>query len=484
MEFIPPIERDRGSIAERGHDRTSTVPVDRLIELSSWMMVLGTIRLTCTFADNVGAFLEAWRTQPITFRMLSWFTHENHLVVALCAAWPLLLGMALRRTRWPELLQAAAATFLILSIGGMMELSAEWSQARGYGVTIGSFHVSRRAFIHTTLSDVCLGLLGTTQLLLELATAVRAVLLVPHFRGAHAAESGRNGGARRARFGRLAVYTSLGYLVLMIRLPVWSTYLEILNNSTIVREFVLRNDIKPIRGPQNFVRNTKEEERLREIRVMLMEAHQAARTDRFLTAKETYIGLISSADSVPQDSWPQGYRSTIAEVLNGLAWLQATCPETVHRDSVEAVRHARRAIEMQPNEGNTWNTLGVAYYRAGEWMEAKDALARSMQLRNEGDSFDWFFLALVQLKLGHRDLALEWYARAVGWFHQSLPNDRELYRFQVEAAQELGLPKPAPPPPSPSINRTVAPPFPVGSPPMQRRLRSRIAGPMPRPASQ
>ena len=89
--------------------------------------------------------------------------------------------------------------------------------------------------------------------------------------------------------------------------------------------------------------------------------------------------------------------------------------------------------------------MGAAHYRAGEWEDAKTAFDRSMALRNEGDSFDWFFVALVELKLGQKAEARQWYDRAVEWFHQSAPLDAELYRFQVEAAQELGLPKPEAP---------------------------------------
>jgi len=274
----------------------------------------------------------------------------------------------------------------------------------------------------------------------------------------------------------LAVYTSLGYLVLMIRLPVWSTYLELLNNSTIVREFVLRNDIKRIRGPRYTVRLSKEEERRRDIQIMLSAAHQAAKMGQFVTAKESYIQLISLVESVPEGTWPRAYRITLAEVLNGLAWLEATCPESMHRDSAAAVRHARRAVELRPNDGNIWNTLGVACYRTGEWKEANDALSRSMQLHDQGDSVDWFFLALVQLKLGHRVQALEWYDKAVAGFHESVSDDRELYRFQVEAAAELGLPQPAPPPPSAATNNAHGPLFPMG-PSLQRRLRPRLADP-------
>ena len=46
----------------------------------------------------------------------------------------------------------------------------------------------------------------------------------------------------------MALYISLGYLFVVIRLPVWSTYLEVLNNSTFVRNFVLRNDNERLTG--------------------------------------------------------------------------------------------------------------------------------------------------------------------------------------------------------------------------------------------
>jgi tetratricopeptide (TPR) repeat protein len=100
---------------------------------------------------------------------------------------------------------------------------------------------------------------------------------------------------------------------------------------------------------------------------------------------------------------------------------------------------------LQPEEGNYWNTLGAAHYRAGEWEAAKAALTQSMSLRRNGDSFDWFFLAMVELKLGRPAEARLWYDKAVESFHQSLPGNEELYRFQVEAALLLGLSKPEAP---------------------------------------
>ena len=79
---------------------------------------------------------------------------------------------------------------------------------------------------------------------------------------------------------------------------------------------------------------------------------------------------------------------------NELAWLLATDPNPNARDPGRAVNWAKKAVELAPNEGNFWNTLGVAHYRAGDWKAALEALEKSMKLRNGGDSSDWFFLAM------------------------------------------------------------------------------------------
>ncbi len=106
---------------------------------------------------------------------------------------------------------------------------------------VGSFHLTRRAFLRPNASDLVLGGLGAVQLVLELVTAIRAIMLFPSLRSC-AREADTKTVARRARCGRIALYTSLGYLFVAIRLPVWTTYIEVLNNSTFVRNLVLRSD--------------------------------------------------------------------------------------------------------------------------------------------------------------------------------------------------------------------------------------------------
>jgi tetratricopeptide (TPR) repeat protein len=430
-------------------------------------------------ADYVGAFAEALRAEPFTMRMLSRVTDEIHPIVAVSAAWPLVLAILLRRTRWPQLLPAAAATFLVLSIGGMIELSVLWGNARGHGGMIGSFHLNRRAFVSPTMSDLALGTLGAIQLLLELTVAVRAILLIPAFRNTPAENVTRQELGRRARHGRIALYTSFGFLFVVIRLPVWSTYLELLNNSTLVRNFVLENDTqrsnwRRIRA-SSVVQLTPEEKRFNDFRALIALSDQDAYNGEYAEARDRYQEVIEGIDSMPRDSMPLGSMPFLALALNNLAWLQATCPRIDLRNPRDAVRNARRATTIQPGEGNYWNTLGAAHYRAGEWEDARYALTRSMKLRNEGDSFDWFFLALVDHKVGKPADAREWYDKAVARFQQTSPDNAELYRFHVEAAKELGLTVPEAPEVVSKNAQLIPPPRP-GSGSLRRMLRIRDAG--------
>src|SRR5262249_10740251 len=85
---------------------------------------------------------------------------------------------------------------------------------------------------------------------------------------------------------------------------------------------------------------------------------------------------------------------TNALCANNPAWLLATCPREESRDARRAVGLAQRAVLLAPRTGTYWNTLGVAYYRAGSWRRSVDALERSR--RHQGaNSWDWFFLAMA-----------------------------------------------------------------------------------------
>ena len=205
MELNPPLDLDQSSIVDQQNHHRSVPLVDRLIDLSTWMMVLGTVRVICMLADYVGILVDATRVEPVTMRILGRLADEIHPVVALSSAWPLLLAIALRRTRWPQLLPAAAATFLILSIGGVFQLSVELSHLTGYGGTVGSFHLNRRAFLNPRITDLSLVILGATQLLFEFAAAVGAILLIARFRGTSDPAGAKADRVRGSRYGRMAI---------------------------------------------------------------------------------------------------------------------------------------------------------------------------------------------------------------------------------------------------------------------------------------
>jgi tetratricopeptide (TPR) repeat protein len=135
-----------------------------------------------------------------------------------------------------------------------------------------------------------------------------------------------------------------------------------------------------------------------------------------------------------------------AEVQNELAWLLATCAAPELRDARRAVELARKAAARAPQNGNFWNTLGVAQYRAGDWPAAAASLEKSMQFRRGGDASDWFFLAMTCWQSGDKDKARQWYGRAVRWTEKNQPKDEELGRFRAEAAALLGLPEALPVP--------------------------------------
>jgi WD40 repeat protein/serine/threonine protein kinase/Tfp pilus assembly protein PilF len=125
--------------------------------------------------------------------------------------------------------------------------------------------------------------------------------------------------------------------------------------------------------------------------------------------------------------------------INNQAWLLATCADAHLRDAQQSVELAKKAVQLAPQAGIYWNTLGAAKYRAGYHREAIAAINRSMELRNGGDSFDWFFLAMASWQVGQEKDARQWRHKAVEWMEKNASKDKELLMFRAEAAALLGI---------------------------------------------
>src|SRR5262249_51789131 len=104
---------------------------------------------------------------------------------------------------------------------------------------------------------------------------------------------------------------------------------------------------------------------------------------------------------------------------NRLAWLLATAAEPALRDPKKALACARKAVELEPMNGEYRNTLGAAHYRNGEWREAVSELDQAMKLRPDGfQGTGYFFLAMAHWQLGEKDQARAWYDKGVQWMEK------------------------------------------------------------------
>jgi tetratricopeptide (TPR) repeat protein len=109
------------------------------------------------------------------------------------------------------------------------------------------------------------------------------------------------------------------------------------------------------------------------------------------------------------------------------------------RDEKRGLELATLSVRLAPRDSDFWNTLGVAYYRAGNWKEAVNALQKSMELGKGGDVVDWLFLAMAHWRLGHKDEARKWYDRAADGAEPIRLLKGVLPRFRAEAAELLGV---------------------------------------------
>jgi tetratricopeptide (TPR) repeat protein len=109
------------------------------------------------------------------------------------------------------------------------------------------------------------------------------------------------------------------------------------------------------------------------------------------------------------------------------------------RDPAQAVVLDRKSVEKAPAAKNL-NTLGVAYYCAGDWNAAIGPLKKAESLGPDKSlAFNGFFLAMARWQMGEKDEARKWFDRSDQWMEKNRPDDAELRRFRAEAEELLGL---------------------------------------------
>jgi serine/threonine protein kinase/Tfp pilus assembly protein PilF len=129
------------------------------------------------------------------------------------------------------------------------------------------------------------------------------------------------------------------------------------------------------------------------------------------------------------------------KLMNSYAWMLATATDSKFRDPPRAVELAKEVVQYAPEFADKWTTLGVAYYRNGDWKNAVAALEKSQTVAPEPfAAANGFFLAMAYWQLGEKDRAREQFRRTqerMTKIGRSAMEDSA--HFRQEAAQLLGI---------------------------------------------
>jgi len=124
---------------------------------------------------------------------------------------------------------------------------------------------------------------------------------------------------------------------------------------------------------------------------------------------------------------------------NDLAWSLALPPDAPPRDSAEAIELAKRAVAAISTDRIYWRTLGLAHLRAGHWPLSADAVAKSIELQSQsGDASDYFLMAVISWRRGNKEVALDWYIRALDWLSRHPDSEPSLLSLRAETERLLG----------------------------------------------
>jgi WD40 repeat protein len=137
--------------------------------------------------------------------------------------------------------------------------------------------------------------------------------------------------------------------------------------------------------------------------------------------------------------------------LNNLSWQLVCKPGGNSADYSRGLRLAHTACRLAANNGNCLNTLGVAYYRTGQYQLALDTLTQSDSLNAKSNNnaslpVDLAFLAMSCQQLGQAEKAKTHLARLLESMQEPRwTNDPESQSFLREAQEALAMKPPKPP---------------------------------------
>jgi tetratricopeptide (TPR) repeat protein len=179
-----------------------------------------------------------------------------------------------------------------------------------------------------------------------------------------------------------------------------------------------------------------------------IEAYRAASrldphfVDAHLGLGEIFEFLGKEDEAINEYRTASSLQPNFADAHNYIAWAVVKKQDRTDRERTEALEHARQAVVLSPNDGTFRATLALAEYRAGHWTESIAAAERSIALSKDGESANWFFLAMALWRQGAKDRSRSFFDQAVSWTKKNDPKNANLLQFWREAALLLGQPRP------------------------------------------
>ena len=120
--------------------------------------------------------------------------------------------------------------------------------------------------------------------------------------------------------------------------------------------------------------------------------------------------------------------------LNDSAWFLAHRLPLDARSISRAIQQAEQTVAIDPGGAAYWNTLGIVYFRSGNWESAIRALQRSCELSFGGTAYDYLFLSMSYSRSGDRAQARVYFAKAERWIKVHGSHGEDLPRFYSECS--------------------------------------------------
>src|SRR5262249_18878037 len=141
-------------------------------------------------------------------------------------------------------------------------------------------------------------------------------------------------------------------------------------------------------------------------------------------------------------------RDRWSQLIYMLADLSSCFPEERFHNPGQALKLARRAVELKPEDGTARQSLGWAQYRVGDWKGCIESL-----MKTDAPTNGSFIGAMAHWQLGDKAKARDLFDRADQWLKGyeercserekrgeiTYPFPRMLRRVRTEAAALLGV---------------------------------------------